>query len=175
MNEYEREEREKEKAIKRLERMSVEELRDELDKRLREALIEKIQTLDEVIENTIQHAATNIICNALGVTSDHWHDGRWEVDHCNGRKSAIAEELGALALKQIQTAIPDFITGIVGQDIKMPQFRTALRKEYREQLAGRAYEKMREFAKEQAEKRSEELMAQLTNNPNALNENEDEA
>jgi hypothetical protein len=150
------------KEEKRLQNMTIEQLRDELDKRLKESLIEEIQNLPERISNHLDRAAWNIITTTLGVKKDSWHDSKWEIDE-HSRGSAMAKALGEHTLAQIKTAIPDFIEGLVIGDPKIPPIKTAYTKSYKEHLAELVNRKVWEIAHKNAEKRFVEIMEQIGN------------
>lgn len=162
MSYYDEEKEQTKKEEKRLQNMSIEQLRAELDVRMKECLIEEIQKLPERISGHLDSAAWNIICTTLGVKKDHWHDSKWEID-THHEKSAMARALGEHALAQIKTAIPDFIEGLVVGDPKIPPIKTAYTKAYKEHLAELVNRKIWEVAQSNAEKRFREIMEQISN------------
>jgi hypothetical protein len=130
---YHDEERiQKEKEEKRLQGMTVEQLRVELDERLKASLIEEIQKIPERISGHLDNAAWHIICASLGMKKDNWHDSKWEIETNENKKPALARALGEHVLAQIKTAIPDFIEGLVVGDPRIPPIKTAYTKAYKE-------------------------------------------
>jgi predicted house-cleaning noncanonical NTP pyrophosphatase (MazG superfamily) len=160
---YHDEERiQREKEEKRLQDMSVEQLRVELDERLKACLIEEIQALPERVSKHLDNAAWHIICASLGMKKDHWHDSKWEI--ADGSKgSPLAKALGEHVLSQVKTAIPDFIEGLVVGDPKIPPIKTAYTKAYKEQLAQLVNNQIWEVAQSNAQKRFREIMEQISN------------
>lgn len=152
------EEREQDrKDQKRLEKMSVEELRVELNTRMKESLLAEIEKLPERIDAHMDSAAWSIICAALGVKKDSWHDSKWEID-THHEKAALSIALGKHALAAAEMAIPDFIKGLVVGDPRIPPIKTAYTKAYKEKLAELVNHKLWEVAHKNAEKRFVEIM-----------------
>lgn len=151
---------EDEKERKRLEKMSIEELKVELDERMKASLIEEIQKLPERISNHLDEAAWHIICRAMGVKKDSWHDSKWEIDSHN-EKTALAVALGDHALKQVKLAIPDFVEGLVVGDPRIPPIKTAYTKAYKEKLSELVHHKLWEVAHANAQKRFVEIIEEI--------------
>lgn len=150
--------------IKKLQGMSLEELRAELDVRMKASLIEEIRKLPEKIDNLLSEAAWNIICTSMGVKKDTWHNSKWEIDsHHEG--TALAVALGEHALKQVQLAIPGFLEGLVVGDPKVKGLKTAYERSYKEHLAELLNGKVWEVAHKNAEKRFKEIMEKIGGEP----------
>lgn len=158
-NDYSRENQQKRaEELKQLEDMSVDELKAELEKRTKEALVTEIKTINQTVVMLVQQHARDIIAGALGFDSRF---GRWEVDHCNSRQTAIANALGQAALSQIQLALPDFIAEMK-VDISKQDFMTgAGRRDYTDQLRRRLAEHMQKWVEDEALRQSKELIEQL--------------
>lgn len=157
-----REEQEEDaKDEKRLQKMSVEELKVELDARMKESLIEEIENLPRKIDSHLNEAAWKIICTALGVKKDHWHDGKWEIDS-HHEQSALARALGEHTLTQIKLAIPGFIEGLVVGDPKVKGIKAAYERSYKERLAHLLNDKIWEVAHKKAEQRFVEIMEKVS-------------
>lgn len=175
---YHDEERiQKEKEEKRLQGMSIEQLRVELDERLKACLIEEINKLPNRISNHLDNAAWHIICAALGMKKDTWHDSKWEIAE-GSKGSALAKALGEHVLSQVKTAIPDFIEGLVVGDPRIPPIKTAYTRAYKEQLAELVNNKIWEVAQSNAQKRFREIMEQISNGQKVdvqLSDDDDEA
>ena len=155
---------EESKEQKRLGKMSIEQLRTELDERIKASLIEEIQKLPERINNHLDDCVYKIITASLGIKKDNWHDSKWEIDTHNS-KSAIAIELGVHVMEQVKLAIPDFIHSLVVGDPRIPPIKTAYVKAYKEHLAELINQKTWEVAHAHAEKRFVEIMAEITKKP----------
>lgn len=157
-----REDREEEaKERKRLEKMSVEQLRDEFNERMRVSLIEAIEKLPERINAHLDDSVEEIITAALGVKKDSWNANKWEIDTHNP-KSAVAIELGQHVMAQVKLAIPDFIKGLVIGDPRIPPIKTAYTKAYKEHLAELFNRKTWEIAHAAAEKRFVKIMEDIS-------------
>lgn len=161
MSQYEEEREMTKREEKRLQSMSLAQLREELDSRMKESLIEEIQKLPNRISGHLDTAAWHIITRALGVKKDSWHDSKWEID-TNQERSAVARALGEHVLAQIKTAVPDFIEGLLVSDPKIPPIKTAYTKAYKEHLAQLVNDKIWEVAQRNAQKRFVEIMEQIS-------------
>jgi predicted house-cleaning noncanonical NTP pyrophosphatase (MazG superfamily) len=160
---YHDEERiQKEKEEKRLQGMSVEQLRVELDERLKACLIEEIQAMPERVSKHLDNAAWHIICASLGMKKDTGTTASGR-SPTGAQGSPLAKALGEHVLAQIKTAIPDFIEGLVVGDPKIPPIKTAYTKAYKEQLAQLVNNKIWEVAQSNAQKRFREIMEQISN------------
>lgn len=177
MSHYDEERTERIKEQKRLEKMSIEQLREELDARMKGSLIAEIEKLPERINAHLDDAAWKIICAAMGIKKDSWHDDKWEIDSHHA-KTAMAIALGEHALKQIKLAIPDFIEGLVVGDPRIPPIKTAYTKAYKQKLAELVNHKLWEVAQKNAEKRFVEIMEMVSSGKKVDiqldDENEDE-
>lgn len=154
MSTYEEEKAER----KRLEKMSVEQLREELTQQLKEGLIQQIRKLPDIIALYVDNAATEIVAAAVGLKRDDWHDGKWEVDHGNSRRSAISDELGKLAMKQVMLSFPTFLDGLTKEVKPYPGLKKAMRQEYKEKLSEKMQEAIVEWAEEEAQKDATTMM-----------------
>jgi len=150
-----------EKDEKRLQKMGLEELKAELDTRMKDSLIEEIKELPERIDRHLSQAAWDIICAAMGVKKDTWHDSKWEIES-SSKGTALAVALGEHALQQVQMAIPGFVEGLVVGDPKLRGVKAAYKRSYKEHLAELLNQKVWEVAHKQAEERFVEIMEKIT-------------
>ena len=162
-----------EKDEKRLQKMGLEELKAELDTRMKASLIEAIEELPERIDQHLNQAAWDIICTAMGVKKDTWHDSKWEIES-GSKGTALAVALGEHALKQVQLAIPGFLEGLVVGDPKVKGLKTAYERSYKERLAELLNQKVWEVAHKNAEKRFVEIMEKISGEPVDPVDDEDE-
>jgi hypothetical protein len=163
---------EEKKEIKKLQGMSIEQLKAELDSRMKECLIAEIQKLPERIDRHLDEAAWDIITATMGVKQDSWHNSKWEIDdHSKG--SALAKAMGEHALAQIKTAIPGFVEGLLVSDPALRPIKSAYNKSYKEHLAELLNGKVWEIAHKNAEKRFKEIMEKIGGEPVDV-EDEDE-
>lgn len=138
--------------------MSLGELKKELEARARAALLEEIEKINITVVTLVQQNARDIIANALGFSST-W--GRWEVDHCNDRKSAIANALGQAALSQIQLALPDFIAEMKTDITKEDFMKSAGRRDYADQYRRRLAEHMHKWVEEESLRESKVIIEEI--------------
>jgi hypothetical protein len=121
-------------------------------------LVEEIANIRPTVVSIVQQHAKEIIANALGFSSSF---GRWEVDHCNARQSAIGNALGEAALEQIQMAIPDFIFDYKAILKKEDFLLGAGRRDYKEQMVRRLSQHMDKWVEEESLRQSKELIETL--------------
>lgn len=145
---------------RRLEKMTTQELREELDRQLKKKLIKEIEKLDDYVSTLVEQHAVEILRSAVGIRSD-W-EGRWEVDHTNGRRSAVADELGNHAMTLVRLAIPEFVEKFVGDHKFSAKFKRAARREFKEQVSRKMYEEMREWAEKESASYAAQLLRQVT-------------
>jgi len=132
----------------------IEQLRSEYESTLRAEIEAAIlpENVKRAVDRVIEEAAMQIIYAALGIEKRY---GQWEVDHANGRKTAIANALGEHAMSLIKSAMPAFIA-----DFKVSQreLKAALKKEFNEQFDAHLERMVRERAREAAEVEATRLM-----------------
>jgi hypothetical protein len=147
--------------------MPLEDLAVEYQKQLRAALMTAIEQLPKVTQDLLEEGKVQVLANALGVKRD-W-GGRWEVDHCNGRRSALANELGETVMVDIKKAIPDFVTKFAA---KLPKgLQKELEQEYVHAYAREMRTAIRQLALEDARRdaaKAVEGLKQLTRVPGVL-------
>lgn len=114
-------------ATLNLDKATVEQLATEYERQLRAAFKEALEKVPQETHALLQKAKYEIINNALGFRTDSWN-GRWEVDHCNGRQTAVANELGAVVMREIKAALPEFVEQVASQPPK--KMLDALKQEY---------------------------------------------
>jgi len=166
------EKEQEEKEEKKLQGMSIEELKAELDERMKACLIEEIQKLPERIDRHLDEAAWSIITTTMGVKKDSWHDSRWEIDE-HSKGSALAKAMGEHALNQIKTAIPGFVEGLLVSDPALRPIKSAYNKSYKEHLAELLNQKVWEVAHKNAEKRFKEIMEKIGGEPLELEDGDE--
>lgn len=134
----------------------IEELRAAYDAALREEIERKLPRMADTVDAIIEEGAREIIFAALGIVKRYTE---WEVDHCNGRKTAIANELGERARAHIKEHFP----AVLAEFAKPPRnIAAAVRKEFAEQYEYHLTRAIREIAERKATEHAEELMRQFT-------------
>ena len=123
--------------------VSIEDLKKEYDSALRTSIEKQIKDLDDIVAEAIEKSASEIILNAIGMTQ-HW--GQWEVDHCNGRLSTLANSLGEKARKQAE----EMASSVANSFKADPSIIKALKKEFSEQYYSSARNSVKELAHERA-------------------------
>ena len=136
-------------APKKTEQTPLETLKAEYDKKLRSEIESRLQNLRGLVDSTIAASANEIIANAIGIQKHSWRD-QWEVDHCNGRRTSIANELGAEAMRQVKAAVPGFAAEWVKKPNKKMQ--EAMRREFEDAYERKFLEVVEEAAEEMARK-----------------------
>lgn len=130
----------------------IEELRDAYDKKLREEIERKLPHVSERVDAVIEDGAREIIFAALGIVKRY---NEWEVDHGNGRKTAIANELGERAMAHIKEHYP----AVLAEFAKPPRnIVAAIRKEFAEQYEYELTRAVRSLAGRMAMEHATELI-----------------
>lgn len=130
----------------------IEELREAYDKKLREEIERGLPRVADRVDAMIDEGAREIIFAALGITKRY---DEWEVDHCNGRKTAIANELGERARARIKEHFP----AVLAEFAKPPKnIAAAIRKEFVEQYESHLTRVVRDLAERTAMEHAEELI-----------------
>jgi BMFP domain-containing protein YqiC len=137
---------------------TVAELREEIDAAMRKQLESYLANIDVIASKWLERHFNQIVANAVGMT-DHW--GRLEVDHCNGRATAIADNLGALAATRINEALPGWIEANLKPGLPKG-WKKAMQDEYNSQfeyqLRDRVRDAVRNMAAEQADNMAREAV-----------------
>ena len=142
---------------------TVAELRALYDDTMRLELSNRLARIEGIITEAVDKAAFEIIANALGMTRERWHGDRWQVDHCNGRRTAVAEELGKVAMAHVMKAFPQFIEGV---SKKFPRsMKAAMEKEYLEQYTYAMRRCVKDAAEENARKDAERVISEFNGKP----------
>lgn len=160
MSVWEEEQRATEKEQKRLMAMSVEELRVELERQTKEALIAEMSKLPTTLATALDAAIDKIILASMGIQADRWNRGDWEID-IQRKDSAWANILGEMARDHVTAAYPTFIEDLVkGLSVqkKFKGLTKTFRKAYEQELGEYIQKNMRAAAKEAAHKRGGELL-----------------
>ena len=111
--------------------MTREEMVSEIEKRTNEILEHRLENIEKDVNTRIDQVVNTIIANSLGFT-DSW--GRVEIDHCNGRRAAIANAIGEKALALVESRIPDWFEQTFPNGKIPREWMTSLKNELREQL-----------------------------------------
>lgn len=138
-------------------KMSLQEMYAEYEKLLKLELQGQIDNIQQIAVKTIERSINSILLNAIGMELD-W-DNRWQVDHCNGRRGAIVEEIGRLAMEQVKLNMPDFVERLCAAESTMAKSITkAVREEYKERYAYALREALLQRARSRAEKDAEAML-----------------
>lgn len=119
---------------------------------------------DQVIR-TIDKAAAEMIMLTVGLRRSSWGD-RWEVDHANGYKSPVFQEISAIALQQLKEHMPEFLNDLRKNRVTI---KKELADEYRDCYKRHAHNVIREYAVADADaevKRLYELIKAEAENDN---------
>lgn len=104
---------------------TIQEFTKEYDEALRDELQRGLKKLPELVTDMVNKGAEEIILNSIGMTH-RWHGEHWEVDHCNGRRTELANEIGKLARAQVET----LIQSMSDKFVPSKSMKDALMKEY---------------------------------------------
>lgn len=125
---------------------TIPELREQLDGLIKQKLQAAIDNIDHIAEQYMQRRIDQIIALTLGL-SDRW--GNLEMDHCNGRKTALANEIGERVLAAFNQSIPDWMDKNLKGELPKGWMKT-IRAEYKEQFEYALRERTRDVARQQA-------------------------
>lgn len=128
---WEDEQRKKNERLEALQKLTIEELKTELEIRSKVLLAAEIENLPSTIKHLVNHNATRLLLATLGFEESF---GRWEVKRTNGNVSPIAEAIGGAAIRALQLAIPDFVKEFITDLSKEEYLQNAGRKDYKWQL-----------------------------------------
>lgn len=133
----------------------IADLRRQIDEKTEASLQEALKDLDSRIHSIVEQRISKIVAATLGL-EDRW--GRVEVDHCNGRQTAVANAIGEMAMAQIDRQFPEWIKQAIGND-KLPKgWKQAIRKEYDERLNWRLRELVKDHAESVIQTNAEKLL-----------------
>lgn len=151
------------KEISRLKKMTVKQLQDELDRKLKEELQLSIKNLREVVADIVHKSAHDIVCSYLGFRKDSWD--KWEFDS-HHKSKAVAEEMGALALQQVQMVMPNFVKDLLDDKVlAIPKMKKAAQDRYKEVFYEKFHDQLELLIQKKATLRSTEILAQLSKTP----------
>ena len=114
--------------------------------------------LTQRVNKLLNDSCEEIIFKLLGFNKDKW-DGRWSLDHCNGRSG---ESAAGDYLRRVQAdAIKEWLA-----KIPMPTMSTKMlaefKKQYQTEFNSRVKYQMRRLIEQEADKRAEQLFKELT-------------
>jgi hypothetical protein len=109
----------------------IKDLRKQIDDKTEAALAECLKDLDYRIQCSIDKRIGDIVAQSMGF-SNRWHE--WEIDHCNGRATAIANAIGERAEMYLAEKMPNYLDEVIGKKVLPKGWKTAIRKEFDERL-----------------------------------------
>jgi hypothetical protein len=121
-----------------LKKLKLTQLRKMYEDKLKQAYVDALSnekkleaTIKREMEKIISSSAAIIAQEAIGFSNRRW--GEWEVDHCNGRKTALANELGKYAFELVKQEIEKQKDKIYPETFTRKQI-LGLREEMQEQV-----------------------------------------
>lgn len=114
------------------------------------------------IHKSLNDAFNNILATALGFELDSWN-GKWKVDHCNGRagESTIGKMIAELAVGEVKTAIAEGIKE--GKFTITKSHMEALQREFNENVNGyKAREMIQQVAQQRLSRLTKLLSGEIT-------------
>jgi hypothetical protein len=151
-------EEEQEAALKK---MTVAQLQEELNARLKACLIEEIKKLPRKISDQIEESAGEIICAVIGLERDKWNEGRWSIIDAH-RPGAMGRVLGEHVMAQIQAAVPNFVENLLVADVKVGPSKKAYTEAYKQHLARTLNHELWQLARTNAEKCSVDILKKIS-------------
>jgi hypothetical protein len=131
-------------------------LKAELEARAAEQLEKSLEGVEYRVDEMVARRLNGIVLAALGMEERF---GEVSVDHCNGRKTAIANRIGALAMERIGASFDKWLAQacLAG---KMPKgWRAAVRKEYEDAIEWQLRDRMKRHVQAIAEAEVERMVA----------------
>jgi len=116
------------------------------------------EQITKKVHETLEKGSQKILLSLLGFTQDSW-DGRWRLDHCNGRNGA------SMAGDYLTTVQKAAIQEWLGQ-VKMPELSATLKKQVQSEMVAEYKQRLkaavREIAIHVANSDAQELIENLT-------------
>lgn len=144
---------------KRLSKMSVDELRVELEKQLKARLIDEIQLIPQVVADKISDVSDLLLAALLGLRKDSFSN-KFEIDS-NNKNSALAVQIGERVVAELQLATPDFFADLAPTSQLHKKVKAAYQRAYNDAYAELLHEKVRNAASEGASKHLAAVLDEL--------------
>lgn len=90
---------------KRLHNLSIPELKEMYDKRVKDLMVTKLEQAEKEVLEELQASLKAVVASAIGCRKDTW--GRWEVDTRND--CATANQIGKRALEMVEKQAPEIL------------------------------------------------------------------
>lgn len=104
-----------------------------IEEQIDKQIAKELSTLGAKVENFINARFLEAIAKALGF-NNRW-DGRWEVDHCNGRNSFFTDHISREAKEHATRMANMFLVSDMGlflEDEEIEAMKQACKKDFRE-------------------------------------------
>lgn len=144
---------------KRLSKMTVDELRAELETQLKARLIDEIQRISTVVANKVEDISEELLLALLGLRKDSFSN-KLEIDS-NSKNSALAQQIGEQVVADLQLATPDFFASLAPAGDFHKRVKTVYSSAYQRAYAELLHEKIRDAASEGASKHLTAVLDEL--------------
>jgi len=134
----------------RLSKMSIDELRVELETQLKARLIDEIQLIPQVVSDKVAELSEQLLLSLLGLRKDSF-SSKFEIDS-NNKNAALASQIGERVIAELHLATPDFFEKLAPVSPLYKKVKSAYQRAYTDAYAELLYEKVREAASEGASK-----------------------
>lgn len=155
---YEDEQRKRNERLATYQKMSIQDLQVELDRRTREELALALEDLPNTVRQLVNQNATKLLLASLGFEESF---GRWEVKRGSDRVSPVAAAIGEAAMQTLQLAVPDFVKEFIADLQKAEFLQTAGRRDYSHQLSRGIADHIHKWVEEEAKAESQKIIATL--------------
>ena len=116
-----------------------------------EAMADAIRKIPDMIHNGVRSA----IPRMFGFR-DRWQ-GEWEVDHCNSRTSDVSRWINNEAEKEFKKQCDRIITKKFIREMLSPEFKQAVRKDFKERFLRNFEWKLKELVEEKATEEAKKI------------------
>ncbi len=144
---------------KRLSKMTVDELRVELETQLKARLIDEIQLMPTLVRNKVSDLSDQLLAALLGLRKDTF-SSKFEIDN-NSKNSALASQIGEQVVADLQLATPDFFASLAPAGDFHKKVKTAYGAAYQRAYTDLLHKKIEDAATEGASKRLTEVLNEV--------------
>lgn len=156
---YAEQEEEDARYLTRLKKMSVAQLREELDRKLKSEIIAAILDLEDSVKATAERMTRDVIASSLGLEKDSFTD-RWQLKNDG---NPLTRALGERAYAEMTLALPDFVASILEETgpVSLPRLKKEFRKVYTEKTYVHLRELLDRWAEAESVKSAEAALADI--------------
>jgi hypothetical protein len=134
---------------------TLEELREELESRTREEVIEQLSRINGTVDSVVRQSAVKLIAGALGFRPDSW--GNWEYQ--DFERTELSKRLSLRATEEAEKLLPE-VLGTLKAKIRASAIKSA-QAAYEEAFSNKVNELLYERAAQAADEAAENEMGRL--------------